>query len=104
VTQPNLTGVLDFIRSPQARPLIREVLWAAGIALALIILGSLIAPGLAYGLYLATAVFFASTLTGLFTSLLEKETGERIVDSAQLRRWVGGCALVLALLAAFILV
>jgi hypothetical protein len=104
VSQPDLASFVDFVRSPEARPLIREVLWAAGITVVLIILAALIAPAVAYALYLAAAVFFASALTGLFVSLLEKETGERIVYSPQLRRWVGACALVLALLAAIILV
>ncbi|MFP4624188.1 MAG: hypothetical protein ACLFRX_08435 [Gemmatimonadota bacterium] len=104
MTQPNLTGLATFIRSPQARPLIREALWAAGIALVAILLAALISAGLAYGLYLAAAVFFSSALTGLFVSLIEKETGERVVESAALRRWLGGCALLLAALAAVILV
>ena len=104
MSQPNLTGLVDFVRSPEAGPLIREALWAAGISLGLIILTSLIAPGIAYALYLAVAVFFAATLSGIFVSLLEQETGERVVHSAQLRRWLGACALVLALFAAIILV
>lgn len=104
MSQPTLTGLMDFVRSPEARPLIREALWAAGVSLGLIVLAAIIAPGIAYALYLGVAVFFASTLTGLFVSLLEAETGERVVSSAHLRRWLGGCALALALLAALILV
>lgn len=104
MSQPNLGGLVEFVRSPEARPIIREVLWAGGIALGLILLAALILPGLAYAFYLAVAIFFASALTGLFVSLLERETEEEILTSPQLRRWVGGFALVLAVLAAIILV
>lgn len=104
MSHPNLSGLVEIVRSDEVRPLIREFAWAGGIALGLIILAALIAPGIAYAFYLAAAIFFASVLTGLFVSLLEKETGERIVYSPQLRRWMGACALVLALLAAIILV
>ena len=104
MSQPKFAGLVDLVRSPEVRPLIREMAWAGGIALALIILAALIAPGIAYAFYLAAAIFFASVLTGLFVSLLEEETGERIVYSAPLRRWMGACALVLALLAAIILI
>ncbi len=104
MSQPDLTAAVEYLRSPEARPLVREALWAGGIALALILIAALISSRLAYALYLAAAIFFAALLTGLFVSVLEKETGERVVDSPQLRLWVGGCALVLALLAAVILV
>lgn len=104
MSQPTLIGVLDFIRSPEARPVLKEALWAWGISFVLIVLAALIVPGIAYAIYLGVAVFFASTLTGLFVSLLEAETGERVVSSMKLRRWLGGCALALALLAALILV
>lgn len=104
MSQPTLTGLLDLIRSPEARPLAREALWTAGIALGLIVVAAIVAPGIAYALYLAVAIFFAATLTGLFVSVLEAETGERLVYSVQLRRWLVACAAVLALLAAIILV
>lgn len=104
MTQPNLAAIIDFVRSPQARPLVRETLWAGGLAVGAILLATLIAPRLAYALYLATAIFFASALTGVFVSLLEMETEERVLESPQLRLWLGGCALVLALLGAVILV
>jgi hypothetical protein len=104
LSQPTLTGLLEIVRSPEVRPLIREALWAAGIALGLIVLAAIIVPGIAYAIYLAVAIFFASTLTGLFVSLLEAQTGERVFASAHLRRWLGGCAALLALLAAIILV
>lgn len=104
MSQPNLTGLVDYLQSPEARPLVRDAIWAGGISLVLIVLAAIIAPGIAYALYLAVAVFFASTLTGLFVSLLEVETGERVISSPQLRRWLGACALALALLAAIILV
>lgn len=104
MSQPTLTGLVEYLQSAEARPLIRDALWAGGISVGLIVLAAIIAPGIAYALYLAVSVFFASTLTGLFVSLLEAETGERVISSAQLRRWLGACALALALLAAIILV
>lgn len=104
MSQPTFTGLLEILRSPEVRPLVRESLWAGGIALGLIVLAALIAPGIAYAVYLAVAIFFAATLTGLFVSLLEAQTGERVFSSPQLRRWLAACAAVLALLAAIILV
>jgi hypothetical protein len=104
VTNPSLTGIIDLIRSPEAKPLIREAAWAAGISLALLILAALIVPRVAYAVYLAIAVFFACILTGTFVSLLEQETGESLFQSVRLRKLLAGCALILAFLAAVILV
>lgn len=104
MSQPTLTGLVDYLQSVEGRPLVRDALWAGAISLGLIVLAAIIAPGIAYALYLAVAVFFSSALTGLFVSLLEAETGERVISSTQLRRWLGACALALALLAALILV
>jgi hypothetical protein len=101
---PTLTGVLELIRSPQARPLIREAAWATGICLGLIIVAAILVPRIAYAVYLAVAVFFAAMLAGAFVSLLEQETGERLFQSANLRKLLAGCAIVLAFLAAIILV
>jgi hypothetical protein len=104
VNNPSIAGILDVVRSPAARPLIREAAWAAGISLALLVLASIIAPRIAYAVYLAVAVFFSCMLTGTFVSLLEQETGENLFQSVQLRKLLAGCALVLAFLAAIILV
>lgn len=104
MTTPDLTNLLEVLRSPQARPLMREVAWTAGGCLALIILAALLVPGIALAVYLAVGVFFAAILTGVFVSLVESETGERLLDSPILRRWVAGFAAVLAVLAAVILV
>ena len=100
----DLTSVLDRLRSPQARPLIKEAAWAGGICVGAILVASLVVPGIAYAVYLAVGVFFAAALTGLFTSLLEAETGERLLQSPSLRRWLAGFATLMALLAAIILV
>jgi hypothetical protein len=104
VTQPNLTRVVELLRSPEARPLIRETLWAGGVSIALIVLAALLVPAIAYAVYLAVALFFASALTGVFVSRVEAETGERLLESPALRRWLAGFAAVLAFLAAVILV
>lgn len=104
MTKPDLTNLLEVLRSPQARPLIREVAWTAGGCLGLILFVALVLPGIALAIYLAVGVFFAAILTGLFVSLVESETEERLLDSPVLRRWVAGFAAVLALLAAVILV
>jgi hypothetical protein len=104
VTQPTLAGIVDLIRSPQARPLLREGAWAAGISLGLIIVSAVLLPGIAYAVYLAVGVFFACILTGMFVSVLEQETGESVFQSQQLRKLLAGCAIVLAFLAAVILV
>jgi hypothetical protein len=104
VTQPTLAGIVDLVRSPQARPLLREGAWAAGISVGLIIVSAIVLPGIAYAVYLAVGVFFACILTGLFVSLLEQETGESVFQSQQLRKLLAGCAIVLAFLAAVILV
>lgn len=104
MTQPNLTRVLEVLRSERARPLIRETLWAAGVSVALILLAALLLPRIAYAIYLAVALFFASALTGVFVSLLEAETGERLLESPLLRRWLAGFAAAVAFLAAVILV
>jgi hypothetical protein len=104
VTNPSLAGIAELIRSPEAKPLIREAAWAAGIALGLLVLAAILAPGIAYAVYLAIAVFFACILTGTFVSILEQETGESLFLSTQIRKLVAGCALVLAFLAAIILV
>jgi hypothetical protein len=105
VTQATLTGILELLRSPQARPLIREAAWAAGSALGLLILSAILLPAtVAYTVYLAVGVFFACILTGTFVSMLEQETGETLFQSPQLRKLLAGCAVVLAFLAAVILV
>jgi hypothetical protein len=104
VTQLSLDGILDLVRSPEARPLIREAAGAAGISLALLILAAIFVPGIAYAVYLAVAVFFSCIITGACVSLLERETGESLFQSPQLRWLLAGCALVLAILAAVILV
>lgn len=70
----------------------------------MILFVALVLPGIALAIYLAVGVFFAAILTGLFVSLVESETEERLLDSPVLRRWVAGFAAVLALLAAVILV
>ena len=104
MSQPDFAAFLNYLRSEEARPLVVEAAWAAGGSVLLIVLSALIVPGIAYAVYLGVAVFFASILTGVFVSLLERETGGRVLESAALRRWVAGCALVLAFLAAVILV
>ncbi len=104
MTGPDLTSLLDRLRSPQARPLIREAAWAGGISVGLILVASWVVPGIAYAVYLAVGVFFASALTGVFASLLEAETGERLLQSVLLRRWLAGFAVLMAVLAAAILV
>jgi hypothetical protein len=104
VTNPSLVGIVELIRSAEARPLIREAAWAAGASLALLILSAIIAPRIAYAVYLGVAVFFSCILTGTFVSLLEQETGESVFRSAVLRKLLGGCALALAFFAALILV
>lgn len=104
LTKPDLTELLAVLRSPQARPLIREAGWAAGVCVAIIVLASLLIPRVAYAAYLAVGVFFAATLTGVFVSLLESETDQRLVHSPVLRRWLAGFATVVAILAAAILV
>lgn len=104
MNQISLEGILDLVRSPQARPLIREAAWAAGISLALLIFAALVMPGIAYATYLAVAVFFSCILTGGFVSLLEQEMDESLFQSPQLRKLLAGCALILAILAAVILV
>lgn len=104
MNQPSLAGILDLIRSPEAKPLIREAAWAAGIALGLIIVSAILFPGIAYAVYLAVGVFFACILTGTFVSLLEQETGENLFRSVQIRKMVAGCAVVLGFLAAVILI
>lgn len=104
MAKPDLINVLDLLGSPQARPLVREAAWAAGISIALILLAALLLPAIAYGVYLAVGVFFASTLTGVFTSLIETETDERLLESPSLRRWLAGFAALLAVLAAAILI
>ena len=104
MAKPNLTDILERLRSPQARPLMREAGWAAGVSAALILLSSLVLPGIAYAVYLAVAIFFAAMLTGVFTSLLEAETEERLLSSPTLRLWLAGFAGLVALLAAAILV
>jgi hypothetical protein len=104
VTNPSLTGIVDLIRSPQARPLIREAAWAAGGSLALLVLAAILVPRIAYAVYLAVAVFFSCVLAGTFVSILEKETGQTIFESGQLRKLLAGCAAILAFLAAVILV
>jgi hypothetical protein len=104
VNQPSLAGILEMVRSPEAKPLIREAAWAAGISLALLILSAILVPRIAYAVYLAVAVFFSCILTGTFVSLLEQETGQSLFHSVQLRKLLAGCALALAFLAAVILV
>ncbi len=104
MTNPSLIGIVELIRSPQAKPLIREAAWAAGICLAVLILTALVAPRIGYAVYLAVAVFFSCILTGTFVSLLEQETGQSLFQSTQLRKLLAGCALALAFLAAVILV
>lgn len=104
MTQPTLDGILALIRSPEARPVIREAAWAAGIAVGLIIVSAIIAPAIAYVIYLAVGVFFACILTGTFVSILEQETGESLFQSVQLRKLVAALAAALAVLAALILV
>jgi hypothetical protein len=104
VTQPTLAGIAELMRSPQAKPLIREAAWAAGISVGVIILTAIILPRIAYAVYLAVAVFFACILTGVFVSLLERHTGESLFLSVQLRKMLAGCAVILAILAAVILV
>lgn len=104
MVKPDLINVLDLLRSPQARPLVREAAWAAGISVALILLAALLLPAIAHGVYLAVGVFFASTLTGVFTSVIETETDERLLQSPSLRRWLAGFAALLAVLAAAILI
>lgn len=96
--------MLEVLLSPQARPLIKEAAWAAGIAVGLILLAAWVFPGIAYAVYLAVGIFFAATLTGVFTSLMEAETGARLLDSFTLRRWLAGFAALLAILGAAILV
>lgn len=102
--QLSLAGIMEVVRSPQAKPLIREAAWAAGVSLAILMLAAIIAPHIAYAVYLAVAVFFSCILTGAFVSLLEQETGESLFQSVRLRKLLAGCALVLAFLAAVILV
>ncbi len=108
-TEPQERGlefgrILEVVRSEQARPLLREALWAAGISVALIVASAVLLPRIAYTVYLTVGVFFAATLTGVFVSLVESETGERLLRSALLRRWLAGFALVVSFLAAIILV
>lgn len=102
--KPDLSNVLDVLGSPEARPLIREAAWAAGISVGILMLVALIVPAIAHAVYLAIAVFFAATLSGLFVSLLEMQTDERLLQSPALRRWLAGFAILVALLAAVILV
>lgn len=104
MNQPTIDGIIDLVRSPQARPLIREAAWTAGIALGLILVSAILLPNIAYAVYLAVGVFFACILTGTFVSILEQETGESLFQSVQLRKMLAGCAVVLAFLAAVILV
>lgn len=104
MNQPSLASIVEMVRSPQAKPLIREAAWAAGISLALLVLSAILFPRIAYAVYLAVAVFFSCVLTGTFVSLLEQETGESLFESVHLRKLLAGCALALAFLAAVILV
>jgi hypothetical protein len=104
VTSPSLVGIVELLRSPQARPLIREGAWAGGIALGVLVFAAILAPGIAYAVYLAIAIFFSCILAGTFVSLLEQETGQSLFQSPQLRKLLAGCALILAFLAAVILV
>lgn len=99
-----LSKVLDVLRSPQARPLMKEGAWAAGTCVGLILFAALLLPGIAYAVYLAVGIFFAATLTGIFTSLMETETNERLLDSPSLRRWLAGFAVLMAILGAAFLV
>ncbi len=100
----DFTRILEVVRSPQARPLLREAAWAAGICVALIVVSAVLLPRIAYTVYLTVGVFFAATLTGVFVSLVENETGDRLLRSPLLRRWLAGFALVVSFLAAIILV
>jgi hypothetical protein len=104
VTPPSLTGIVELIQSDRARPLIREAVWAAGLSIGLIVLSAIVIPAIAYAVYLAVGVFFACILTGTFVSILEQETGESLFESPPLRRLLAGCAVMLAVLAAVILV